>query len=230
MSGTSAFLQRSCWAKTNAKTPVSAPSKSKVCEFESLIGGQDKVLSTKGSALENNFLFISFLSEPPWYVGSCEGWYSGSSCLVADWVIKLCCTQKQKRWQTASYHDKWFMKGGVFALKSCKPFSEASMSSLCFQVVLFRDNSQTSLWNYAMWWLFLLCRFPLSRFIMHSQRNWINSFGQDWRKRLFLLWKIDWNTWRAEWFRVFIGQNFWPFHPVRDTKFRRNGSGVCTIT
>ena len=45
------------------KTSVSTPSKNKVFEFESLIRGEDKILSNKESALENNFLFISFVSE-----------------------------------------------------------------------------------------------------------------------------------------------------------------------
>ena len=61
----------------------------KVCEFESLIPGEDKILSTKESALEINFLFISFLSESIWYVGFYEGRHFGSSCFVTDWVIKL---------------------------------------------------------------------------------------------------------------------------------------------
>ena len=34
---------------------------------------QDKSLSTKKSALENIFLFISFLSVSIWYAGFCEG-------------------------------------------------------------------------------------------------------------------------------------------------------------
>ena len=63
--------------------------KIKVCEFESLIRGQDKILSTKKSALENNFLFISFSSESIRYVGFCEGWYFASSCFATDWVVKL---------------------------------------------------------------------------------------------------------------------------------------------
>ena len=63
MSGIAAFLQRSCWAQSNRQTPVSTPSKIKVCEFESLIRGQDKILSTKESALENNLFLLSFLSE-----------------------------------------------------------------------------------------------------------------------------------------------------------------------
>ena len=68
------------------------------------------------------------------------------------------------------------MTGAVLTLMSCNPLSDARMSLLCFQVVRFRDNSRTSLWNCATWCLFMLCRFPLSRFSMHSQRNRINSF------------------------------------------------------
>ena len=61
MSGTSASLRRSCGAKSDRKIPVSTPSKIKNCEFESLIRGKDKNLSTEESALQNNHLFISFL-------------------------------------------------------------------------------------------------------------------------------------------------------------------------
>ena len=90
------------------------------------------------------------------------------------------------------------MTGGVITLMSCNPLSNARMSLLCFQVVRFRDNSRTSLWKFTTWCLFILRRFPLSRFIMHSQRNRINSFGQDWRKRLLHFWENDWNTRRVE--------------------------------
>ena len=62
MSGTSAFLRRKCRVKSEINTPVSTPSKIIVCEFESLIRGHDKILSTKESALQNNFLFTSFLA------------------------------------------------------------------------------------------------------------------------------------------------------------------------
>ena len=89
ISGTSAFLRRNCWANSDWKIPVSTPSKNKVCEFESLIRGRDKILSTNESALEKNFLFISFLSESTWYVGFCESWYFGNSWFVTDWAIKL---------------------------------------------------------------------------------------------------------------------------------------------
>ena len=83
-------------------------------------------------------------------------------------------------------------------LMSCKPSSDVRMSVLCFQVVTFRDNSRTSHWNFATWFLYRLCRFPLSRFIFHSQRILINFIGQDWRKRLLPLWENSWITWRLE--------------------------------
>ena len=57
---------------SKVRQAISTPS-IKVCEFESLIRGQDKILSTIESALENNFLLISFLSESIWYVGFREG-------------------------------------------------------------------------------------------------------------------------------------------------------------
>ena len=100
------------------------------------------------------------------------------------------------------------MTGGVLTLMSCNPFSNAKMSLPCFQVVCFRNNSWTSLWNFATRCLFMLRRFPLSRFSMLSQRNRINSFGQDWRNRLLHLSENDWNTWRVERIYVFIVRNF----------------------
>ena len=145
MSGTSAFLRRSCWAKSNRNIPVSSPSKTKVCEFESLMRGQDRILSSKVSALENNFLFISFLSELIRYVGFCEGWYFGSSCFVTDWVMKICCRQKQEQGQTAAHLEKLLLTRGKITLQSFRLFLDARLSPLCFQVVRFRDNSQTSL-------------------------------------------------------------------------------------
>ena len=90
------------------------------------------------------------------------------------------------------------MIGGVIRLMSCNPLSDARMSLLCFQVVRFGDNNRTSLWNFTTWCLFMLSRFPLSRFIMHSPRNRINSFGQDWRQRLLHWWASHWNTWRVK--------------------------------
>ena len=69
MSGTSAFLRGSCWKKSDSKTPVSTLSNIEACEFECLIPGQDKSLSTKDSALAKSFLLMSSLSESFLYVG-----------------------------------------------------------------------------------------------------------------------------------------------------------------
>ena len=68
MSGTPAFLQLNCSAKSDWKNVVLTSSGNKVCDCESLIRRQDKILSTKESALANGFLFISFLGESVWYV------------------------------------------------------------------------------------------------------------------------------------------------------------------
>ena len=112
--------------------------------------------------------------------------------------------------------------GRVITLRSCKPFSDARRSLFCYQVVRFRDNSRTSFGNFSRWCLFLmLCRFPSSRFIMHSQRNRINFSGQDWKERLFRLWENDWNTWRVERFCVFIVQKFLLFQPSNIKNFER---------
>ena len=89
MSGTYTFFRRKCRIKSEINTPVSTPSKIIVCEFESLMREQDKILSIRGSALENNFLFISFLSESIWYVGGCSAFYFGSSCFVTDFALLL---------------------------------------------------------------------------------------------------------------------------------------------
>ena len=85
---------------------------------------------------------------------------------------------------------------------SCNHFSDDRTFLLCFQVVFFSDSSQTSSWNFTTWCLFMSCKFPLSRFTIHSHRNRINSFGQDWRKWLLHLRESDWNTWRVERFCV----------------------------
>ena len=75
--GTSVFLRRSCLANFDSKTKVFTPSQNKVCDFENLKSGLEKVLSAKEFALANIFLFISFLCESIWYVWFCEAWYFG---------------------------------------------------------------------------------------------------------------------------------------------------------
>ena len=160
------------------KNPVSTPSKFKVCEFESLIRGQDNNLSTKVSALANIFLFISFLSESISYVGFCKSWYLGISCFVDDWVVsKSFCTQKQDRVQTAPFQDKFLMTGGVITFMSCYFFFEC----LFFASNSFVLETETLRFCHVMFF-FVLCRFPFTRFRMHSQRYGRNSSGQHWTK------------------------------------------------
>ena len=48
MPGTSVFFRRKCRVKSEIDTPVSTPSKIIVCEFESLMREQDKILSIRG--------------------------------------------------------------------------------------------------------------------------------------------------------------------------------------
>ena len=62
---------------------------------------------------------------------------------------KICFTQKRERGQTALWQDKRLMTGRVITFMTRKPFADAGMSLLCFQVVPFRDNNRTSLENFA---------------------------------------------------------------------------------
>ena len=71
---------------------------------------------------------------------------------------------------------------------NCKP-SNARRSLLCFQVLRFTDNGQNSIWNFATWCLFLVCRLDLIRFLMHSQRKRLNSCGKHWWNWLLHLWE-----------------------------------------
>ena len=61
MSGTSELFRRKGRVKSENNTPVSTPTKTIVCEFESLMREQDKTLSISVSALPNSFLLMSLL-------------------------------------------------------------------------------------------------------------------------------------------------------------------------
>ena len=231
MSGTSPFLRRSCWAKSDNKTLVSTPPNIEVCDFESVMRGQDKVLSTKESALANSFCFSCF-SDSIWCIGFYSAQYFASSCFVTAGVFKFSLllntdagTRTNCSVSSQNVNDK-----RVIALMSCMTFSRSRKSLFCFKVIRFPDNIRTSLWNLATWCLFMVCSFLLRRFIIHSQRNLINSFQRNWRKRLLLSWENDWNTWRVERFCVFIVQEVWLFQFSRVKTLWGNGSFVCTIT
>ena len=101
------------------------------------------------------------------------------------------------------------MTGGVKTAISCNPFSDDRTFLLCFQVFLFSDSNQTSSWNFTTWCLFMACRFPLNRFITHSHRNRIKSFGQDCRKWLLHLRESHWKTFESrEILRVYRPKSF----------------------
>ena len=145
MSGTSAFLRRICWAMSDCKTSISTPFNFQVCEFESLIRGQEKFLLTE--ELVNSFLFISFLSESIYRVGFCSTSYIGSSRFATAGVFKylfLLYTEAAEAGTRtiAPYQDEWLMTGGVYTFKSFNPFSDASTSLLRCQVFLFKKSNQ----------------------------------------------------------------------------------------
>ena len=153
----SAFARRSCSAKSKRKIHVSTPSKKKVCDF--LIRGRHKSLSTKVSALAKNFLFIFLLSVSFGTLDFEKVHTLEVPTLQLTGYSNFCCTQKQEPRNAAACHDKWFLTGRVTPVMSRKPFSDAKMSLLCFQIVRFRDRSLILPWKFATWCLFTLCMF-----------------------------------------------------------------------
>ena len=199
------FFRRKSRVKSEINAPVSTPSKINVCEFEILTQERDKILSIRVSALPNKFLWISLIRESIWYVGYC------STFLL--WKFLLCnrlCSHTlviHRSWDKKKLLHKWLMMGVVMIACSWKPFSDNRTFLLCFQVVLFSDSYQTSSWNFTTWCLFMACKFPLSRFTIHSHRKRMNSFGQEGRNWLLHLRENKWNTWRVERFCAFIVQS-----------------------
>ena len=62
------------------------------------------------------------------------------------------------------------MTGVVSTFMSCQPFPDARLSLLCFQIDHFKDNSQTSPWNFATCCLLMLYKFPWSSFFCFCNR------------------------------------------------------------
>ena len=121
------------------------------------------------------------------------------------------------------------MTGRVTTFMSCKLLSHSRKSLICFHNVGFKDISRTSLWNFTTWCLFMLYRFLLSRFIMHSQRNRINYFDNTERKLFCTYGKMN-GTLGVEIFCVFIVQIFEMLQAFIDMKIWRSGSCVCAVT
>ena len=91
-------------------------------------------------------------------------------------VQTLVGVHSNRRTQTARYQDKVPLTWEAMSFVSSKRLPEAITSFVRFQVNFFRENNQTSTWNFAPWCLFKLRRFPMSRFFLHSHRNRINIF------------------------------------------------------
>ena len=89
MSGASTYFRRRCRVKSEVNTPVSTPSNFFVCEIESLMREQEKILYFGVSALQNSFLLMSLFRESIGFVGGCSGLYFGISCFVTDCVVTL---------------------------------------------------------------------------------------------------------------------------------------------
>ena len=70
-----------------------------------------------------------------------------------------CCTEMQERGQTLPCQDKCLLTPGVITFMSCRPFSDAKTSLLCFQVTFLTKKLQSKFSNIVMWCLFMLCRF-----------------------------------------------------------------------
>ena len=147
MSRTSAFLRRICSAKYDNKTQVFTSMNIKVCEFESLIRGQDKLLLTKESALANSFLFISFFQRIKLVCGivlSLILWkFLHCNCLSIQTIVFVVSRSTDE--QTAPHGDKTLRMGGVISFIRFNPFSDFPASLLCFQVILFRETNPISI-------------------------------------------------------------------------------------
>ena len=75
-------------------------------------------------------------------------------------------------------------RGRIIDRRSQKFDSDSRLYFFCFVVLCFKNSFRNSLWTFATRILFMLCRFPLKRFFMHSHGNRINSFAQHRRKGL----------------------------------------------
>ena len=165
---------------------------------------QDKILSLRVSALPNGFLLVCFFSESIWYVGGWSVSYFGSACFVTDCIVTFLLYTEAGTRTNCSQSRQMTNDGRCNDCFSCNPSSDGRTFLRCVQVVLFSGCNQTSSWNSTTWSLFMDCKFPLSKFTMHSHGKRMNSFRQDWRKWIWHLRESNWNTWRVDRFCVFI--------------------------
>ena len=133
----------------------------------------------RASALPNSFLLTSLFRESTWYVGGFSALYFGNSCFVTDWVVTFLLYTETGTRTNCSLSRQMFIDWRCNDCYSMQSFSENRTFLFCFQVVLFNNSNQTSSRNFTTSCLSMVCKFPLSRFTMHSHRKRINSFGQD---------------------------------------------------
>ena len=145
---------------------------------------------------------MSLFRESIWYLGGCSALCFGSSWFVTDCVVPLSLYTEAGTIRNCSILRQMINDGGIMTVISCNNFSDDRTFLLQFQVVLPSNINQILSWNFITWCLFLVCKFPLSRFTMRLHRKWTNSFGRDWRKWRLHLRESDWNTWRVEIFSV----------------------------
>ena len=107
----------------------------------------------------NRFLFISFISESVWYVGFYKIDTLELPALQLTGFWNSWCIDKEEREQTAPCQDRVLMTEEKMTFISCKPFSESTTSLLCFQVISFRENHWSSLWNFVTLWFFCFAGF-----------------------------------------------------------------------
>ena len=143
-----------------------------------------------------------------------------SNCVVTEWVKNFCCTQKQGQEQTVPCQYKQLKTEGVKKIMSCKHLSDARRSLLGREHAPSKKNNQKSFWNFVTWCVFVLWSILSSGFKMQTQRNLINYFGYDWRRRLLHLRGNGWNNWGVENFCVFIVKWLYMLQAFGDIKYR----------
>ena len=90
------------------------------------------------------------------------------------------------------------MTNGDIVFISNSPFFVDKILRLSFQVVLTRESAWICFRYFITCSFFKSCKFPWSRFTIHSLRNRMNSFGEFWRNCILHLGEKCWNAWRIE--------------------------------
>ena len=89
-----------------------------------------------------------------------------------------CFTQQGGLKQTAPYHSNWLMTRGVKTFICFKPFTVATASLLCSQIVLMGQNKQTAFWNFES--LFMICSFRQEDLLFEKITKILHSRENDW--------------------------------------------------